>query len=122
VTVLLWLFAVALAYPTSRELIRGVQGVSVFAGLLFTIGSAGLVGQAMSGLVLMYSRSFKVGDFIEAGGVQGTVVELGLLSTRLKNPQERVRLHAQQRGGWPGGDRLLRRGRARPAAVHLTPR
>ena len=88
VTVLLWLFAVALAYPylpgSSSE---AFKGVSVFVGLLFTIGSAGLVGQAMSGLVLMYSRSFKVGDFIEAGGVQGTVVELGLLSTRLKTPK-----------------------------------
>ena len=88
VTVLLWLFAVALAYPylpgSSSE---AFKGVSVFAGLLFTLGSAGLVGQAMSGLVLMYARSFKVGDFIEAGGVQGTVVELGMLSTRLRTPK-----------------------------------
>jgi len=88
VTVLLWLFAVAVAYPylpgSSSD---AFKGVSVFAGLLFTLGSAGLMGQAMSGLVLMYARSFKVGDFIEAGGVQGTVVELGLLSTRLRTPK-----------------------------------
>jgi small-conductance mechanosensitive channel len=85
---LLWVFAIAVAYPhLPGSGSATFKGVSVLAGLLFTLGSAGLVGQAMSGLVLMYSRSFKVGDFITAGGIQGTVVELGLLSTRLCTPK-----------------------------------
>jgi small-conductance mechanosensitive channel len=88
VTVLMWLFAVTLAYPyLPGSGSAAFKGVSVFAGVLFTLGSAGLVGQAMSGLVLMYSRSFKVGDYVEAGGIQGEVVELGLLSTRLRTPK-----------------------------------
>jgi small-conductance mechanosensitive channel len=86
VTALVWMFAIASAYP----LIPGsdsnaFKGISVLAGVLVTFGSAGLVGQAMSGLLLMYARGFKVGDFIQAGTVQGTVVELGLLSTRVRN-------------------------------------
>lgn len=85
---LLWLFAVIVAYPyLPGSGSEAFKGVSVFTGLLLTLGSAGLVGQAMSGLVLMYSRSFKVGDYIQAGGVQGTVTELGLLSTRLRTPK-----------------------------------
>jgi small-conductance mechanosensitive channel len=60
------------------------KGVSVFGGLLLTLGSAGVVGQAMSGLVLMYSRGFKVGDFVQIGNTMGTVVGLGLLSTRVR--------------------------------------
>jgi small-conductance mechanosensitive channel len=88
VTVLMWLFAVTLAYPyVPGSGSSAFKGVSVFAGLLITLGSAGLVGQAMSGLVVMYSRSFRVGDFIQVGGVRGTVVELGLLSTRLRTPK-----------------------------------
>lgn len=88
VTVLMWLFAVTLAYPyLPGSGSSAFKGVSVFAGLLITLGSAGLVGQAMSGLVVMYSRSFRVGDFIQVGAVQGTVVELGLLSTRLRTPK-----------------------------------
>ncbi len=86
VTAIVWMFALASAYP----LIPGAtsdsfKGISVLVGVLVTFGSAGLVGQAMSGLLLMYARGFKVGDFIKAGGVEGTVVELGLLSTRIKN-------------------------------------
>ena len=85
---ILWLFAIAVAYPyMPGSSSAAFKGVSVFAGLLITLGSSGLVGQAMSGLVVMYSRSFRVGDFIQAGGVQGTVTELGLLATRLRTPK-----------------------------------
>jgi small-conductance mechanosensitive channel len=87
-SVLLWVFAIAIAYPhLPGSESTAFRGVSALAGLLFALGSAGLVGQAMSGLVLMYSRSFKVGDFVEVAGVQGTVVELGLLSTRVRTPK-----------------------------------
>ncbi len=88
---LLWMFALVVAYPhVPGSQSVAFKGVSVFAGLLVTLGSAGLVGQAMSGLVLMYSRSFRVGQFIQAGTMQGTVVELGLLATRLRTPKNEI--------------------------------
>jgi small-conductance mechanosensitive channel len=88
---LLWMFAVVVAYPyVPGSQSTAFKGVSVFTGLLITLGSAGLVGQAMSGLVLMYSRSFRVGQFIQAGSVQGTVVELGLLATRVRTPKNEL--------------------------------
>ena len=91
ISVLVWLFAIVVAYPyVPGSGSAAFKGVSVFAGLLLSLGSAGLVGQAMSGLVVMYSRSYRVGDFIEAAGVQGTVVDLGLLSTRLRTPKNEV--------------------------------
>jgi small-conductance mechanosensitive channel len=89
VTALIWMFALVIAYPNlPGSDSAAFKGVSVFAGLLVTLGSAGIVGQAMSGLVLMYSRGFKVGDFVQVGQVQGTVVVLGLLSTRLRTPKD----------------------------------
>jgi small-conductance mechanosensitive channel len=85
VVALLWLFAIVIAYPyLPGSGSDAFKGVSVFAGLLLTLGSAGLVGQAMSGLVVMYSRAFGEGDFIQVGSVQGTVVALGMLSTRIR--------------------------------------
>ena len=57
----------------------------MLAGVLVTFGSAGIVGQAMSGLLLMYARGYKAGDFIRVGTTEGTVIELGLLSTRIRN-------------------------------------
>ncbi len=81
----IWMFAIASAYPflpgAGSESFRGI---SVLTGILVTFGSAGLVGQAMSGLLLMYARGFKVGDFIRVGATEGTVEELGLLSTRIR--------------------------------------
>ncbi len=85
VTALIWMFALVVAYPyLPGSESAAFKGVSVFGGLLLTLGSAGVVGQAMSGLVLMYSRGFKVGDFVQIGSIQGTVVGLSLLSTRVR--------------------------------------
>jgi len=91
VNALLWMFAIIVSYPyVPGSDSAAFKGVSVFAGLLLTLGSAGMVGQAMSGLVLMYSRSFRVGQYVQAGAIQGTVVELGLLATRLRTPKNEV--------------------------------
>lgn len=85
VTALMWMFALVVVYPyVPGSNSAAFKGVSVLGGLLLTLGSAGVVGQAMSGLVLMYSRGFKVGDFVQIGATQGTVVALGLLSTRVR--------------------------------------
>src|SRR5262249_41282022 len=62
------------------------KGVSVFLGLVVTFGSSGLVNQYMSGFVIMYSRSLRVGDFVRIGDVEGTVEKLGVLSTKIKTP------------------------------------
>jgi small-conductance mechanosensitive channel len=90
-TALVWVFAVAVAYPyLPGSESAGFRGVSVFAGLLLTLGSAGLVGQAMSGLVLMYARSFRPGDYVRVGDTDGTVLELNLLSTRLRTTKNEI--------------------------------
>lgn len=81
---LLWLFAIVVAYPyvpgSSSE---AFKGVSVFAGLMITLGSSGLVNQLMSGFVLVYTRALKSGDFVRIGEVEGTVATVGVLSTKI---------------------------------------
>lgn len=81
---LIWTFALVLAYPflpgSDSDIFRGV---SVFLGILFTLGSAGFVGHMMSGLVLVYSRALRKGDYVQIGDVRGTVLEVGALSTKL---------------------------------------
>ncbi len=85
--IVLWLFAMTVAYPyipgSSSD---AFKGVSVFAGLLLTLGSAGMVNQMMSGLVVVYSRMMKPGDMVKVGDVIGRVTELGFLSTKLCTP------------------------------------
>jgi small-conductance mechanosensitive channel len=83
-TVLLWLFAIVVAYPYVPGSGSDVfKGVSVFAGLVISLGSSGIVNQAMSGLVLMYARAFKPGDYVRVGEIEGTVTMLGMLSTKV---------------------------------------
>ena len=82
--VLLWLFAIVVAYPYVPGSGSDVfKGVSVFAGLVISLGSSGIVNQAMSGLVLMYSRALKPGDYVRVGEIEGTVTMLGMLSTKI---------------------------------------
>ena len=81
----IWLFAVAMAYPylpgASSE---AFKGVTVLAGLMVSLGASGVVGQVMAGLSLMYSRALRVGEYVRIGEVEGTVTHLGVFSTRLQ--------------------------------------
>ncbi|MDM0066363.1 mechanosensitive ion channel domain-containing protein [Variovorax sp. J31P207] len=85
-TLLTWALGVAIAYPflpgSSSDVFKGL---SVLFGLMVTLGSSGLVTQAMSGLVVVYSRSLHKGDFVDINGVQGVVTEVASLATKIVN-------------------------------------
>ena len=53
-------------------------------GLMISIGASGLIGQVASGMILMYTRAFRVGEYVRIGDTEGTVVELGTFTTRLR--------------------------------------
>jgi len=82
---MLWLLGVVVAYPyLPGSGTEAFKGVSVFAGLLLTLGSSGVVNQAMSGLTVMYARALRVGDFVRLGDTEGTVTQVGMLSTKIR--------------------------------------
>ena len=83
-TVGLWLFAVAISYPyLPGSDSDAFKGISVFVGLVVSLGSSGIVNQVMSGFTLTYSRALRVGDFVAIGEFEGTVTHVGTLSTKL---------------------------------------
>lgn len=83
-TVLVWLFAIIVAYPyIPGSGTDAFRGVSVFVGLMLSLGSAGLVNQVMSGLVVVYARAIRPGEYVRIGETEGLVSEVGLLSTKL---------------------------------------
>jgi small-conductance mechanosensitive channel len=63
------------------------QGVSVFIGIVFSLGSSSLINNVVSGLVLTYMRPFKVGDRIKIGEVMGNVIEKTPFVTRIRTPK-----------------------------------
>jgi small-conductance mechanosensitive channel len=66
------------------------KGVSVFVGVLFTFGSAGALGNIVSGLVLTYMRAFKLGDRVKMGEVTGDIIGKTLLVTRIRTIQNEI--------------------------------
>ena len=60
------------------------QGVSVFLGVLLSLGSSSLISNAMAGMVITYMRPYKIGDRIKVDDVVGDVVEKTLMITRIK--------------------------------------
>jgi small-conductance mechanosensitive channel len=60
------------------------KGVSVFLGVLFSLGSPSVIANTVAGLVITYMRPFKIGDRIKIGDITGDVIEKTMLVTRLK--------------------------------------
>ncbi|WP_241189522.1 mechanosensitive ion channel family protein [Enterobacter ludwigii] len=84
ISVVVWLFALSAAYPFlpgANSL--AFKGISVFFGLMLTLGSAGVMNHAMSGLVLIYSRALRKGDIIRVADNEGLVTEIGMLATKI---------------------------------------
>lgn len=59
-------------------------GVSVFLGLLISLGSASAVGNMVAGIVITYMRPFKLGDRVKIADTVGDVVDKSLLVTRVR--------------------------------------
>ena len=80
-----WLVALAMAYPyLPGAQTEAFKGMSVLFGLMVSLGASGVVGQVVSGFILVYSRSLKVGEYVRIGDTEGTVTELGLFATRIQ--------------------------------------
>jgi small-conductance mechanosensitive channel len=60
------------------------QGVSIFFGLLVSLGAGGAILSVVAGFILIYTRAFVEGDRIHFGDVEGFVVEKSLFVTRLR--------------------------------------
>ncbi|MCC7547823.1 MAG: mechanosensitive ion channel [Burkholderiales bacterium] len=85
--VLVWLFALTVAYPyIPGSDTTAFKGVSVVAGLMITIGSAGFIGHLMAGLLVVYARALRKGEMVKVGDTFGVVTEVGALSTKVTTP------------------------------------
>ncbi|URR35225.1 mechanosensitive ion channel family protein [Thermosynechococcus sp. HN-54] len=66
------------------------RGISVFLGILFSLGSTSAIANVVGGVILIYTRSFQQGDLIQIGDVQGIVVQKTLLVTRICRPNNQI--------------------------------
>ena len=81
-------FAVVIAYPyIPGSDSEAFKGVSIFLGLLMSLGAASMVANSLAGYVLIYRRAFRVGDRIRVGDVVGDVVAMRQQVTHLRTPK-----------------------------------
>ena len=60
------------------------QGVTVFLGVLVSLGSSNAIANIVAGLVITYMRPFRIGDRVKIGDSVGDVMEKSMLVTRIK--------------------------------------
>lgn len=88
---LLYAFMIAMIYPYLPGSKSGVfQGISVFVGLIVSLGSSTVIGNIIAGLVITYMRPFKLGDRIKLNDTTGNVIEKTPLVTRIRTPKNEV--------------------------------
>lgn len=79
-------FSIVVAYPyIPGSGTNAFKGISVFIGLIFSLGSSSFIGNLIAGYSMIYRRAFKKGDLIKAGEHIGFVEEQQILVTRLRS-------------------------------------
>jgi small-conductance mechanosensitive channel len=66
------------------------KGVSIFVAALFSLGSTASIGNLVSGIIITYMRPFLVGDYVQIGDREGTVIEKNAFITRLRDIKENI--------------------------------
>lgn len=84
-SVAVWLFAIAMAYPyLPGAQTEAFKGLSVLLGLMVSLGASSIVGQGAAGLILTYTQTIRVGEFVRIGDNEGTVVRMGAFTTTIR--------------------------------------
>lgn len=88
---LLYCFMLIMIWPLLPNSSSPVfQGVSVFIGLIISLGSTSVIGNLMAGLVITYMRAFKIGDQIKLNDTVGNVMEKTPFVTRIRTAKNDV--------------------------------
>ncbi len=82
--ILIIIFFLVVAYPyIPGSDSPAFKGISIFLGVLFSLGSSSAIANLIAGVFLTYQRSFRVGDVIKVGETTGVVTERRLNVTRI---------------------------------------
>ena len=84
-SIVIWLFAVVMAYPyLPGAQTEAFKGLSVLLGVMVSLGSTSVIGQALAGLILTYTRTIRPGEYVRVGEHEGTVTVMGPFTTRIR--------------------------------------
>ena len=79
-------FGLIVAYPyIPGSESAAFRGVSLFIGIVFSLGSSSAISNIIAGYMMTYRRAFKVGDWVKVGASFGEVIEMRLQVTHLRS-------------------------------------
>ncbi len=80
--------AIVIGYPyipgSSSE---AFKGISIFFGVLVSLGASSIVANAIAGFTMIYRRAFREGDMVRYGDILGRVTKVRLMVTHLRTPK-----------------------------------
>ena len=88
--VILWLITVCIVLDYVGVPMTSLVAVLGVIGLAVSLAIQGTLSNLAGGIQVLVSKPFKAGDFVEAGGVSGTVKEVGLAYTKLNTIDNKV--------------------------------
>jgi len=78
-------FALLVVVGLFTDNVGGLLVGAGFLGIVVGMAARQTLGAVLAGFVLMFSRPFEVGDWVEVGDHEGTVTEISIMSTRLRS-------------------------------------
>lgn len=87
---ILWVIAIIIIAGSLGIPVTSLVAVLSVAGVALSLALQGLLSNLFSGITILTTRPFKVGDYVEVGGEGGTVKSVGLFYTALNTPDNRV--------------------------------
>ncbi len=88
---MVWVLFIIVAFPYLPAADSpAFRGVSVFLGVLFSLGGMGAIANVIGGTVITYMRPFQIGDRVRIADAEGDVVERTMFVTRVRTPKNVV--------------------------------
>ena len=88
IRILVVAFAIVVAYPyIPGSDSDAFKGVSLFLGVIFSLGSSSVIGNVIAGYTMIYRRAFRVGDRVKIDEHVGDVTAARLLVTHIRTPK-----------------------------------
>ena len=91
IRIFVWIFSFIIIFPhlpgSSSD---AFQGVSVFIGVIFSLGSTAIIGNLVAGLVITYMRPFLIGDMIKVGDKMGSVVQKTTFAVKIRTAKKEL--------------------------------
>jgi small-conductance mechanosensitive channel len=81
-------FGLVVAYPyIPGSQTAAFKGVSLFAGIIFSLGSSSIISNIIAGYTMTYRRAYRVGDRVRIGDIVGDVTAVRLQVTNVRTPK-----------------------------------